>query len=187
MPAPAVGGLLAAVTAIVSAAQAAPILTAVILGFVTSVAASFIQQSMMDDPSTPGDVTAGLRVNSRTSNAVLPVIYGTMRVGGNFAFMGSEGKVVLGEEVVSNAYLWAVLNISEGENDSIYQDGGVDQVYLGDKVVADYAGKAAFWFHAGTSDQTYDTNLNAKFSDWVDNQRYTSYIVVKLQYDPKYY
>ena len=49
------------------------------------------------------------------------------------------------------------------------------------------AGNVIYWFHAGTSSQTVDTNLNTALEEWTDTLRNTAYIVFKLVYDRNYF
>jgi hypothetical protein len=153
------------------------------VGMAASFVAGAIERSMADEPEMPqigaADMTRGLRANPRSTAEILPVIYGKLRVGGNTVFMESAGA--------NNNELWMVQSLSEGECDSIAQDGGVDQVFLADKLYNQYGSNVSYWFHAGTDSQTYDTNLHSAISKWTDNLRNTCYLVWKLVYDKDYF
>jgi hypothetical protein len=120
-----------------------------------------------------------IRENTKTTQAEIPVLYGELRIGGNRVYYGFAGA--------NNKDLWMVLTLSEGECEGIAQIEGVDQIFLDDKIYTDFGGLVSYWFHAGTSTQTYDTNLNAVLPEWEDAQRYLAYMVFKCEYDKNYF
>ncbi|MBW2024366.1 MAG: hypothetical protein JRH08_00735 [Deltaproteobacteria bacterium] len=117
--------------------------------------------------------SAGLKLNTRSTSEPLKIVYGQLRVGGNDIYIHSTGDDLKD--------LWIVQTLSEGECDSI------TAAYLGDKLYSEYGGNAEYWFHSGSSSQTYDTNLHTADSRWTDNLRYTCYIVWHLTYDRDYF
>lgn len=125
------------------------------------------------EPKKPGD--PGIRLNTRSTQEPIKVVYGVQKVGGNDVFMslGAGGYNTL----------WIVQTLAEGECDSIYQDEGADQVWLGDQIESYYGSYATYTFHGGASDQTVDANLNAAFPEWTDTLRNTCYVVWKLIFD----
>ncbi len=150
-----------------------------------SMAAQYIIASVLgEDAKLPSLDTAmqggtGIRANARSTTEPIKVLYGRLRIGGNDVY-----SVVTGTD---NNILWIVQTLSEGECDSIHQDGGVDQVYLGDLRYDEYGGNAEYCFHSGTAAQVVDATLNAADANWTDPMRYTSYIIWKLTYDRNYF
>ncbi len=138
---------------------------------------SWIMEAMA--PAATSDVKSeaaqGVKTNFRSTDSSLPIVYGKRRVGGNDAFMVATGT--------NNEFLWIVMTLAEGECDSIYQDGGVDQLFLDGEIYTKFGSYVNYTFSAGTSGQTVDTDLNTAYSEWVDTLRYTSYIVFKLEWD----
>jgi hypothetical protein len=169
--------------AIASAAKLSS-LTVAFIGLAASMGASLLQSSMSKkssyDPETSAAVTAqGIKANTRSTNEPLPVVYGKMKIGGNIVFMEAVGT--------SNDDLWIVQNLAEGECDSVYQDGGVDQIWHGEALYNTFGGNITYTFHDGASDQTYDTDLHTAISKWTDNKHNTTYIAYKLVYDEDYF
>ena len=163
------------------ALEAPPIIVAAV-GVVSALVASSIQSNSIDTPSPSEsmvDMTTGVRVNTRTTSAILPLVYGKIRIGGNLVFIEAAGD--------NNDELWVVQNLAEGECEGIETIDDIEQVFLSDKLYNEYGGNVEFWFHSGSSSQTYDTNLNAAISKWEDNKRNTCYIVYKLTYDKDYF
>lgn len=147
---------------------------------VASMAYSYLARP--DEPPQPsytpqGD--PGLKLNTRSTQEPVRVVYGTQKVGGNDVFMGVAGS--------SNEELWIVETLSEGECDSIAQDGGADQVWLGDTIESEFGSKVSYWFHGGASDQAVDANLAAAFPEATDPYRHTCLIVWKLTFDRNYF
>lgn len=133
------------------------------------------------EPSTPGpqSISQGLRVNTRSTSELLPVVYGQIRLGGNLVFIEPAGA--------NNDDLWIVQNLAEGECDSIAQVDSVDQVFLAEKIYTDYGGNVSYTFYGGSSSQTADAALTAAIEKWDDNQHYTCYVVYKLSFDKDYF
>ena len=121
----------------------------------------------------------GMKINTRDTQEPLKIVYGTQMIGGNDIYIEATGS--------KNKDLWIVMTLAEGECDSIYQVDSIDQVYFDDKLYNEYGGNISYWFYNGSSTQTYDTNLNAAQPNWIDNLRYTCYIVYKLHYDTDYF
>jgi len=135
-------------------------------------------KGMSSDPTFSRE--AGLKVNTRSTQAILPVIYGgPMKIGGNDVFIAVPPS--------DDTYLWIVMTLSEGECEGIYQVNGIDQVFLGDKLYTEYGALVSYWFHSGSSDQTVDVNLQAAFPEWNDPMRYVCYMVLRLTFDRNYF
>ena len=69
----------------------------------------------------PDQNAKGILLNKVSSNAHIPIVYGTRKVGGNIVYMQTSGT--------DNEYLYMALILSEG------QISGVDAIYVNDKKV----------------------------------------------------
>ncbi len=126
--------------------------------------------------------THDVKANTRGINQYLRIVYGENRVGGNDVFIESTGT--------DNEYLWLVQTLCEGPIEGITTDSGYYDIYIDDVVLNDFDGypsDIAVWPYTGTSSQTYNLQLNAVKGAWVDNMRYTAYIVYKLTYNTDIY
>lgn len=128
-------------------------------------------------PSFTKQKREGTLVNSRSTDSILPLVYGKGRVGGNNAFATTTGT--------DNKYLHIILTLSEGEINSIVQVNSVDQIFLnGDLYTeSDFKDNFTYEFFSGTSTQTVCSTLFDAYSSWVDPLRYTSYLYCRLEYD----
>jgi len=152
----------------------APPLVIALVKAAAAMAASYaIAKLTAQDPEKPDD--PGTKVNPRTTTAPLGIPYGRCRVFGNEVFIEATGG--------SNKYLWIVQTLGEGECDSIYQVGGVDQVFLDDKLYNTYGGHVSYWFHNGSGAQTANSSLAAEFQKWTDAMRNTCYMVFRLTHN----
>ena len=149
----------------------------IIISMIVSWALGAYDKPEMDDP-TP-EAERGIQLNTRSTQAPLKVIYGLQRVGGNDVYISTLGS--------HNKELYIIQTLSEGECDSIYQDGGVDQILIDDKPYGDFGATIDYQFYPGSDTQTYDTVLNTADSNWIDNQRYTSYIRWYFSWDEDKY
>lgn len=108
----------------------------------------------------------------RSTDEPIPVVYGTQRVNGIRVFKASSGAF-------SN-YIDIVYVLAEGECDSL-----VD-VIVNEKSYTDaaYTGLIDVYFHAGTSSQTVDTNLqtNQGSSIWSNDHRLLDTCFVYMRY-----
>lgn len=120
-----------------------------------------------------------IRDDTKTTQKEIPVVYGTLKVGGNWAYFGTAGS--------NNNDLWVVLTLSEGECNAIHQVDSVDQIFLDDKLYNEFGGNVSYYFHAGTGSQTYDANLYAALAEHTDAYRYLCYIVFHCVYDSDYF
>lgn len=128
-------------------------------------------------PPEPGD--PGLKVNTRSTQEFIKIVYGLQKVGGNDVYMATTGT--------NNNILWMVQTLAEGECEGIYQVDGADQVWLNDSLESIFGSVLSYTFHAGTSAQTVDTDLAAAMPEWADTLRNTSYMVWKLTFDRNFY
>ena len=146
---------------------------------ITSVTMS-IAKSMYGkhDSASAEERDPGLKDNNRSTQAVIRIVYGTQKVGGNDVFISTEGA--------NSEFLWIVQTLSEGVCDSIVFDVE-DQIWLGDKLVSVFGAYANYWFHDGASNQAIDSNLETAFPAWSDLMRYTCYITWKLEFNRDYF
>lgn len=147
----------------------------VILLTMSTVASFLLANKGIKGPDEYFSPEEGGKVNTRSTQTPLPIVYGRRRVASNDVYGFTGGN--------ENKDLYIVMTLSEGECDSIYQSSGVDQVWLGDKLYNEYEGNATYTFHSGSSTQTYDTTLHGVENNWIDNMRNTCYIVMKLHWD----
>jgi len=161
--------------AISSALKLSAAWTAVI-GLAASAATTLLTSRSEDKSHDP---TTGTRLNSSSTSIAYPVVYGTMRVGGNRVFLYSGGA--------NNNTLWMVHNLAEGECDGIAEVGGVPQIWLGDKLYTAYGIWYDYWFYNGSSIQVYNDELHTAYPAWTDNKRNVCYVVHKLLFNSNMY
>ena len=139
---------------------------------------SHVQEGALGDTST-SPLDSGVRLNTRSTEEPVPVIYGQLKVGGNDVYITATGA--------QNNILWIVQTLSEGECDSIEAVGGVDQLWLGDKLYNEYGGNVSYYFHSGSATQTKDATLYAAKNEWADTLKNTCYVVWRLTYNKDYF
>jgi len=128
-----------------------------------------------DEPDVP-DVEQGGHLKAKcTTQFGIPLIYGTCRVGSNRVYAGCAGD--------DNEYLHMVGVVGEGPVEGIHQEGGVDQVFLDDKIYTDFGSNVYYEFFTGTSTQNVCATLHTAIPEWTDPLRYTAYIYVRIKYD----
>ncbi len=142
------------------------------------------------DAQTGAEAARGLLINTQSSVAPIPVVYGTRLVGGNMVYIGATGS--------SNEYLHLALVLSEGE---IH---GIGKIYFNDKEAIDLSGiseavqtaaSGAFsglldvTWHSGASGQTADTNMVAEVPNWTVDHKLSgvAYLYLRLKYDQTAY
>lgn len=153
---------------------------AIISAIISLIMAIWMYYNMPEIPDAPAaEADKGIQLNTRSTQEPLKVVYGLQRVGGNDVYIATMGS--------KNKYLYIVQTLSEGECDSIYQVGGVDQILIDDKPYTNYGSTISYKFYSGSSTQTYDTVINAADGNWTENQRYTSYIRWKFTWDEDQY
>ena len=111
----------------------------------------------------------GYLANTRSTEEVIPVIYGRYRVGGNQVYASSTGS--------NNEYLHIIMGISEGPIEAL------ETIYLDDKPSSDYGGLVYYEFFNGDGNQGLCTSLQAADPNWGDYMRYTAYLYLRLQYN----
>ena len=154
--------------------------TWVVIGL-TVAAMAYSYMVRPDEPPTSGRPELedpGLRLNTRSTQEIVRVVYGTCRVGGNDVWMGTSNE---------SHYLWIVQTLGEGECDSIAQVGVVNQIWLGEKLASAFGIYAEYWFHPGASNEAVDPRLTQYFPAAADNYRNTCYILWKLTFDRNYF
>ena len=136
-----------------------------------TLAAGALTKSSLQKDRGIQSLAEGIKVNTRNTNAIIPLIYGQMKVGGNFVFIEPYGT--------DNNYLYLVQILAEGECHSTPVS-----IWLNDKQSTDYTSdEYTYWYHSGASDQVVDSNLNSIFSKWVDPLKNTCYIIHRIKYN----
>ena len=121
------------------------------------------------------DQSRGHLVNTTNSQAPLSLLYGRSRVGINRAYIGVSGS--------DNKYIHIIGVVGEGEVNGIGQTGGVDQVFLDDKVYTEYGSLVHYEFFTGSPTQNVCSTLHTAIPEWTDPLRYTAYIYIRLEFD----
>ena len=121
------------------------------------------------------------------------LVFGTVRCGGTFAFIGASGD--------NNKYLWYVV-VFAGHQVHAIRDVWLDQVLVTNDQIGGgaasggavtsgfFANKLWIYKHLGTSAQAADSNLIAAFpSRWTSNHKLSgcAYIVVRMERDDEKY
>jgi len=149
-----------------------------IVNFIIALIASYALSEIFGPDYDRPDLTleeGGHLKTRRSSNASLPLIYGTCRVGVNQVYVGISGT--------DNEYMHIIGTVGEGPVEGIHQENSVDQVFIDDKIYTDYGSNVSYEFFAGTATQNVCSTLNTAISEWTDPLRYTAYIYVKIKYD----
>ena len=137
-----------------------------VVGVILQLGASMILTRKPDQPKTPGQ-----KVNTRSTQEAVPIVYGTQKIAGNDVYIENSGS--------DNTYLWIIQTLSEGECDSVESVWYNEKEYGEDSGVTD---KADYWFYPGSSTQAAAGNVPG---DWDDPLRHTCYMVHKLKWSPK--
>lgn len=146
---------------------------------------AYLAYSSVSDISTPSNLSAspelGLKENYTSTDFIIPVVYGTRRIGGNVVYLNTSGT--------DNKYLHMILVLAQGECDSILQVNGVDQVFLDDKLYTEYdEGNLVYYeFFNGSSTQNACATLTAVDGNWTDTLRDICYLYLRLEYDQKWF
>jgi hypothetical protein len=132
-----------------------------------------------DEPESEAlkESNRGHLVNTKSTSATLPLIYGKVRVGLNIIYQSVSG--------VDNSYLHMVGTISEGEIKGIYESAGVDQIFINGELLATspYVNNVYYEVFTGTPNQIVCSTLNSACTDWTDTLKNTAYIYIRLLYD----
>lgn len=126
-------------------------------------------------PDMPDTEDPGFKVNTRSTQEAIKIIYGQQVIGPNSVYVYTSGN--------SNKYLYMVDVLGEGELDSVIT------MWLGDKNIND-VGRGGLWrynFYEGTSTQTKDTLIEGGNAQHNDPYRYTSYVAVRLLHHIKWF
>jgi hypothetical protein len=148
---------------------------------VASMAYSYLKRP--GEPPKPdlSRMGAGMKVNSRSTQEPIRVVYGTQKVGGNIVYQETNGE--------DNNYFYMILCLSEGPCDSINQVSGVDQIWVGDTLANSFGsmdtpgGTVSYFFHSGSSDQSVDATINQHMPTFTDYMRNTCYVAMVFTYD----
>ncbi len=144
-----------------------------------------------DDALSSGIDNNRHRLNTRSSNAPLPLIYGTTQVGVNKTYLNAQ-----------NPYLHMIAEIGEGPISGIVrEDGSIysvvntslprtnpPQIFLDDRIWTEIPEEFIdIQFFDGDPDQVLCTALNATVPEWQQTLPFTSYLYIKLKYDRDLY
>ena len=121
------------------------------------------------------EATRGQMVDSKDNQDNIPLIYGLQRVPVNVCYMITTST--------NNNELHLVGIIGEGEINGIHQVGGVDQIWLDDKLYTEYGSLVSYQVYTGTSSQGVCSTLHDADVNWNDPLRNTAYIYMKVTYD----
>lgn len=157
--------------------------TIFVLNLISTVALSIVSMALTDKSRGTSEqstsLSRGIQANTCDTAARLPVIYGKQKVGINRAYIGTTGT--------DNKTLHIIGTICEGEIEGVYQDGGVDQIFLDDVLYTSYGGLVYYEIFTGTSTQNVCSTLQSAIPTWNDPLRYTAYIYLQLTYDSNYF
>lgn len=117
----------------------------------------------------------GQQINTSDNRIPLPLIYGRARIRINRIYAGVSGA--------DNKFLHLVGTLCEGEIEGIHQEGGVDQIFLGDKLYTEYGDDFHYEFFNGSPSQNVCATLNSAIPEWTDPLRYTAYIYCRFKYN----
>lgn len=163
--------------------QVAMFVVSLVVTYITSKQGGDIEPQEVTESSANGERERGIKINTRSSQQHIPIIYGTRRVGGNDVYGHTCGN--------DNKHLYLVQTLSEGECDSIVEKSSARQIWFGDKLWNTFGitegANVSCWFHSGASNQTVDTYLNSADSSWTDALENTCYVVFRLKYDRDYF
>ncbi|MCG8638490.1 MAG: phage tail protein [Desulfobacterales bacterium] len=156
----------------------APMLAKAIFGFAISSIGRALMPSMEPD-GMPDTSQLGFQANVRSTKMPLPLNYGITRPGCNHWYVGSSGD--------DNKYLHMICVLGEGEIDSIVREGGVDQVFLDNRLHTEYGGKVYYELFNGSATQNVCQTLKNAVPEWKDPLRNTAYLYVRLEFDRNYF
>ena len=137
--------------------------------------ASYIVGEALGVYDTPGEMDQGAMVNKASSNAPIPVIYGTRKIGATRIYMEVNGD--------KNEYLHQVFVLAEGEIDSI------NNVYLNDVISTDsrFDDHVTIVKRFGTDNQgaVNSGEVSNLPSGWTTDHKLSgvAYIYVRLKWD----
>ena len=122
------------------------------------------------NPEIPEPIT-GVLLNTGASNASLPVIYGSRRVGGSRVYLSTGGA--------KNTYLYIVLAMAEGPVTAIRD------IEINSKPLSSFGGKARISIHLGADDQLADGDFVSELADWTTAHTLSgvAYLACRFEYD----
>ncbi len=124
----------------------------------------------------------GAMINGSDSQTEIPLLYGKRRVGLNKTFKHTGGD--------DNQYLHIIGLVGEGEMEGIHQEGGIDQIFINDKLWTEFGSDYVHYeFFTGTPAQTVCATMRDATPDgaggyhWTDTLRRSAYLYIRLKYD----
>jgi len=151
-----------------------------IFAIILSLISAYLTYQQMDDvDDTPEIEGPGHKANTRTTEAPLPVVYGTRKVGTNDVYAWTGGYHSKKLKIVST--------LSEGECEGIYEEDGVPQIFIDKDIYTKVGNTFDYTFYSGTDSQTFDTDVNDVDPNYTENMRHTCYIVWNFTWDEDIY
>lgn len=114
-----------------------------------------INYMFRQNQKSPEQPEFGTKVNTRTTKAPLPVVYGEREIAGNIVYIHRA----------SDEYTWLVINVAEGEVEGIKQIDGTDQLFIDGTIYTEYN-------PGGTLYEKHNPSINYT-PTYVDYQRFT--------------
>lgn len=133
-------------------------------------------------PRMPTMRQKGLQVTTKNAFTIIPVVYGTMRVGGNMIYANSESE--------GKKWMHMAIALGEGECNGINYHINEPQIYFDDIIYNAFDAGLIYKFYEGTTYQDPDPDLVAIFNNdpaFNDAFRNSAYLYIALQFDPVIY
>ena len=152
-----------------------------------AMAYSIFTAATMSSPKKIKERDAGVLANTKQISAVLPLVYGKGRVGGNIIYTSTEGS--------DNKYLHMILTLGEGEINGLATVDGIhpttfnpyscDGIYLNGElyILSKYKDHFYYEFFSGSPIQTVCSTLHSAKNDWTDPLRNTAYLYCRFTYN----
>ena len=168
--------------------------------FFAIIGAAIVAEATIEEPSEMYDPDYGqkLKMNTRSTQEIVRVVYGEMKVGGNDVFMGTSNSDDDFPWVTDDdKILWIVQSLGEGICEGIKQIGSEYQIWLDDILVSQYPSNLVqWWFHEGSPTQNVDPNISYPGTPFVDSpaipsftdpMRNTCYMIWRLKFNSDYF
>jgi hypothetical protein len=156
-----------------------------VAGITTFLSAARSTATKASLPSPPGPAATaaqearGHQTNTKPNQAVIPLLYGEVRVGGIIVYESSSGG--------DNKLYHCILVVGEGETEGLTQVDGVDEAYLDSKLYTEHGDTVHYELFKGTANQEACATLQAACPEWNDPLRYTAHLYLRLTYDEDYH
>lgn len=170
-------------------------ITAIIVGAIVMIGVSFLARKMFGKDKSSNRQDPGQLVNKNANDAPIPIVYGRRRVGATRVFMRTAGADGASS---STQYLHIVYAVAEGPinaykkiffNDSLVWENGSTKTSVTNPdpngSAIDYSGLIEVNTHLGSTTQSADSNLVARFSEWTSAHqgKGIAYVYIRFKYD----